>query len=127
MNIISKRTLVQFYEKYPQAKTPLEVWYQDTKKAQWKTPSDIKKVYSNASFLEDNRVVFNIKGNAYRLVVHVDYLRKIVRVKFISTIYLTNQPTTALTLFFLQNIYILILYYKLLSLYFFLYVPNKIL
>ena len=44
MNIISKRTLVQFYEKYPQAKTPLEVWYQDTKKAQWKTPSDIKKV-----------------------------------------------------------------------------------
>ena len=85
MNIISKRTLVQFYEKYPQAKTPLEVWYQDTKKAQWKTPSDIKKVYSSASFLEDNRVVFNIKGNDYRLIVHIDYLRKIVRVKFIGT------------------------------------------
>lgn len=85
MNIISKRTLVQFYEKYPQAKTPLEVWYQDNKKAQWKTPSDIKKVYSSASFLEDNRVVFNIKDNDYRLVVHIDYLRKIVRVKFIGT------------------------------------------
>ena len=84
MNIISKRTLVQFYEKYPQAKTPLEVWYQDTKKAQWKTPSDIKKVYSSASFLEDNRVVFNIKGNYYRLIVLIDYLKKIVIVKFID-------------------------------------------
>ncbi len=85
MNIISKRTLVQFYEKHPQAKTPLEVWHQDAKKAEWKTPDDIKKVYSSASFLEDNRVVFNIKGNDYRLVVHIDYLRKIVRVKFIGT------------------------------------------
>ena len=85
MNIISKRGLVQFYEKHPQAKTPLEVWHQDAKKAQWKTPDDIKKVYSSASFLEDNRVVFNIKGNDYRLIVHIDYLRKIVRVKFIGT------------------------------------------
>ena len=85
MNIISKRTLVQFYEKHTQAKTPLEVWHQDAKKAEWKTPDDIKKVYSSASFLEDNRVVFNIKGNDYRLVVHIDYLRKIVRVKFIGT------------------------------------------
>ena len=55
------------------------------KKAEWKTPDDIKKIYSNASFLEDNRVVFNIKGDDYRLVVHIDYLRKIVRVKFIGT------------------------------------------
>ena len=85
MNIISKRGLVQFYEKHPQAKTPLEVWHQDAKKAEWKTPDDIKKVYSSASFLEDNRVVFNIKGNDYRLIVHIDYLRKIVRVKFIGT------------------------------------------
>ena len=85
MNIISKRTLVQFYEKHSQAKTPLEVWHQDAKKAEWKTPDDIKKTYANASFLEDNRVVFNIKGNDYRLVVHIDYLRKIVRVKFIGT------------------------------------------
>ena len=85
MNVISKRTLVEFYEKHPQSKTPLEVWHFDTRKAAWKTPDDIKKVYSNASFLEDNRVVFNIKGNDYRLIVHIDYLRKIVRVKFIGT------------------------------------------
>ena len=55
------------------------------KKVQWKTPDDIKKIYSSASFLEYNRVVFNIKGNYYRLIVHIDYLRKIVRVKFIGT------------------------------------------
>jgi len=85
MNIVSKRTLVEFYNKHPQAKTPLEVWHQDVKKAVWKTPNDIKKIYANASFLEDNRVIFNIKGNDYRLLVHIDYLRKIVRVKFIGT------------------------------------------
>ena len=85
MNVISKRTLVEFYEKHSQAKTPLEVWHFDTRRAEWKTPDDIKKVYSNASFLEDNRVVFNIKGNDYRLIVHIDYLRKIVRIKFIGT------------------------------------------
>ena len=83
MNIISKRTLIQFYEKHPQAKTPLEVWHLDVRKAEWKTPDDIKKMYSNASFLEDNRVVFNIKFNIYRLIVNIYYLRKIFIVKFI--------------------------------------------
>lgn len=57
----------------------------DARKADWKTPKDIKKICTSASFLEDNRVVFNIKGNDYRLIVHIDYLRKIVRVKFIGT------------------------------------------
>jgi mRNA interferase HigB len=85
MNVISKRTLLEFYTKYPQAKIPLEVWHMDTRKAEWKTPDDIKKNYASASFLKDNRVVFNIKGNDYRLVVHIDYPRKIVRVKFIGT------------------------------------------
>lgn len=85
MNVISKRTIVQFYEKNIQAKTALEVWYADARKSTWNNPSDIKAIYSDASFLADNRVVFNIKGNKYRLVVHIDYLRKIVRVKFIGT------------------------------------------
>ncbi len=85
MNVISKKTLVQFYTKYPQAKVPLEVWHMDIRKAVWKSSNDIKKLYPSASFLEDNRVVFNIKGNDYRLIVHIDYLRKIVRVKFIGT------------------------------------------
>jgi len=85
MNVISKRTLIKFYNEHTQAKVPLEVWHSDAKKAGWKTPDDIKKIYASASFLKDNRVVFNIKDNDYRLVVHIDYLRKIVRVKFIGT------------------------------------------
>ncbi|KAB7891355.1 type II toxin-antitoxin system HigB family toxin [Poseidonibacter ostreae] len=85
MNIISKRTIVKFYTIHPQSKTPLEVWYADAKDSIWKTPNDVKKVYASASFLEDNRIVFNIKGNDYRLIVHVDYLRKFVRIKFIGT------------------------------------------
>ena len=85
MNVISKRTLVQFYERHPQAKSALEVWHADARKAQWHSPDEIKKVYAAASFLKDNRVVFNIKGNDFRLIVHIDYKRKIVRVKFIGT------------------------------------------
>lgn len=85
MNVISKRTLVQFYEKHPQAKVALEVWHADARKSDWITPDDIKRDYSSASFLRDNRVVFNIKGNDYRLIVHIDYKRKIVRVKFLGT------------------------------------------
>jgi len=85
MNVISKRTIVNFYMQNPQAKTALEVWHSSARKAEWKTPDDIKKIYSSASFLKDNRVVFNIKGNDYRLIVHIDYKRKIVRVKFIGT------------------------------------------
>ena len=85
MNVISKRTLVKFYTKHPQAKSVLEVWHSDTRKTILACPSDIKQLYSSASFLQDNRVVFNIKGNDYRLIVHIDYLRKIVRVKFIGT------------------------------------------
>ncbi len=85
MNVISKRTLVEFYEQHPQAKSALEVWHSDARKSDWRSPSDIKEIYSTASFLQDNRVIFNIKGNDYRLIVHIDYPRKIVRVKFIGT------------------------------------------
>ncbi|MGZ5209126.1 MAG: type II toxin-antitoxin system HigB family toxin [Sulfuricurvum sp.] len=85
MNVISKKTLIQFYENHPQAKTPLEVWHADVRKATWESPDQIKCDYSSASFIRDNRVVFNIKGNNYRLIVHIDYKRKIVRVKFIGT------------------------------------------
>lgn len=85
MNIVSKRTLIKFYELHPKAKTALEVWHSDVRKADWETSSDIKQLYSSASFLKDNRVVFNIKGNDFRLIVHIDYLRKIVRIKFVGT------------------------------------------
>ena len=85
MNVISKRTLVQFYEKNPTAKIALEVWHADVRKSEWESPDQIKRLYASASFLHDNRVVFNIKGNEYRLIVHIDYKRKIDRIKFIGT------------------------------------------
>lgn len=85
MNVISKRTLIKFYEQHTQSKSALEVWHSDARKATWSSPEDIKKIYSSASFLHDNRVVFNIQDNNYKLIVHIDYLRKIVRVKFIGT------------------------------------------
>ncbi|MDR2080344.1 MAG: type II toxin-antitoxin system HigB family toxin [Campylobacteraceae bacterium] len=85
MRIIAKRTLVEFYTKYPETKTALEIWHSNVKNALWNTSLDIKSEYASASFLKDNRVVFNIKGNSFRLVVHVDYKRAIVRVKFIGT------------------------------------------
>lgn len=73
MNVISKKTLVEFYESHAQAKAPLEAWHAEARKANWQKPDDIKKGYVSASFLKDNRVVFNIKGNDYRLIVHIDY------------------------------------------------------
>ena len=85
MNVISKRTLVQFYEKHPAAKIALEVWHADVRKSEWENPEQIKQIYASTSFLQDKRVVFNIKGNEYRLIVHIDYQRKIVRIKFIGT------------------------------------------
>ena len=85
MNVISKKTLVLFFEKHPSAKSALEAWHAEARKAQWQTPDDIKKEYASASFFKDNRVVFNIKGNDYRLIVHIDYKRHITRVKFVGT------------------------------------------
>lgn len=85
MNVISKKTLVEFYTKHAKSIMALECWHAEARKAVWQTPADIKQEYASASFLSDNRIVFNIKGNDYRLLVHIDYKRKIVRVKFIGT------------------------------------------
>ena len=73
MRIIAFSTLRTFWEKHPDAETPLRVWYAEASRASWRTPADIKAAYRNASFTANNRVVFNIKGNDYRLVVAVHY------------------------------------------------------
>ena len=85
MRIISRKTLKEFWDQHPDAQQPLQAWYHDTKHAIWKSPADIKDVYRNASFIADNRVVFNIKGNRYRLDTKVYYQRQIVMVKRIGT------------------------------------------
>ena len=88
MRIISKRTLREFWASVAQfsnIQSPLEAWYEEVSKATWNTPQDIKEKYRSASILKNNRVVFNIAGNKYRLIVSVDYVRQACFVKFIGT------------------------------------------
>lgn len=85
MRILSRPRLLDFGEKFPDAKSALEAWYHETKKAEWKTPNEIKAQYRNASFVKNNRVVFNIAGNKYRLVVRIDYRSAIVFIRFIGS------------------------------------------
>jgi mRNA interferase HigB len=85
MRIISRKILREFWERHPDAESFLRAWHADVKQADWKSPADIKRVYRHASFLVDNRVVFNIKGNTYRLVVMINYGFRIVYIRFVGT------------------------------------------
>ena len=85
MRVISRKKLRQFWENHPEARQSLQAWYADVKHANWKKPSDIKSVYQTASFISNNRVVFNIKGNKYRIVVVIEYLFGIVFIRYIGT------------------------------------------
>ena len=87
MRIIAKRTLREFWEN-PQcsdSKGQLEAWYEEVAKADWSTPQELKAQFGHASILQDSRVVFNIKGNDYRLVVKINYAYRIVYIRFIGT------------------------------------------
>jgi mRNA interferase HigB len=86
VRIISRKRLREFWEQHADARQALQAWYDDTKHASWKSPSDIKAVYRNASFVGKNRVVFNLKGNAYRLVVAIQYDHGIVFIRFVAAI-----------------------------------------
>jgi len=83
--IIILKPLRAFWERHPDACQALQAWYHDAKQATWKTPADIKNVYRNACFVGGNRVVFNIKGNQYRLVVAIQYQYGIVYIRFIGS------------------------------------------
>lgn len=88
MRIIAKKTLREFWEsdpKYTDAQAPIEAWHEETKKADWTTPQELKAQFGNASILKDNRVVFNIKGNDYRLVVKINYPYRVVYIRFVGT------------------------------------------
>ncbi len=85
MRIIARGTLRDFWERHSDAEDALRAWYQDANQAQWKTPEDIKRVYASASIVGNNRVVFNIKGNQYRLIVAVNYPLGIVYIRFIGS------------------------------------------
>ena len=87
MHVISRKKLIEFYEQTGRqdAKGPLEAWYYEARHAQWTSPADVKAQYGSASIIGDNRVVFNIAGNKYRLVVRINYHSKTVFVRFIGT------------------------------------------
>ena len=85
MRIIAVSHLRQFWEKNPEAEQHLKSWADEVKKATWSQPADVKGKYRNASILKNRRVVFNIKGNDYRLVVSMAYRYQAVYVKFIGT------------------------------------------
>ncbi|MGH8607411.1 MAG: type II toxin-antitoxin system HigB family toxin [Gammaproteobacteria bacterium] len=85
MRIIAIRTLREFWGRHPDAEQALRAWYAIASRATWKRPADVKADYGNASFIANHRVVFNIKGNAYRLVVAMRYDVGIGFVRFIGT------------------------------------------
>jgi mRNA interferase HigB len=85
MRIIATSHLKQFWQKYPDAEQPLLSWVDEAKNAKWATPADIKAQYRSASILKSRRVVFNIKGNDYRLVVAVAYRFAALYIKFVGT------------------------------------------
>jgi mRNA interferase HigB len=85
MRIISIKKLKEFWCIYKDSEQYLKAWYAEAKKANWENPSDIKKYYKNASFIANNRAIFNIKGNKYRLIVAIKYEFKIVYIRFIGT------------------------------------------
>ena len=91
MRIIARRTLRAFvtsragHRDQPALKSALDAWFEEVRKARWKSSADVRRLYATASVVSAERVVFNIKGNSYRLVVAVDFAKSIVWIKWLGT------------------------------------------
>ena len=88
MRIIALSTLKEFWENnpaYADITEPILAWYRHTLKADWPSPIDVKRDFGNVSILKDGRVVFNIAGNKYRLIVWINYAYRVVYIRFIGT------------------------------------------
>lgn len=85
MNIVAVKILREFWSQHPDSEQHLKAWADEVRNATWAQPADIKEKYRSASILKNRRVVFNIKGNDYRLVVSVAYRFQAVYIKFIGT------------------------------------------
>jgi mRNA interferase HigB len=85
MKIVAVSALKRFWARHPDSEQSLKAWYDEAKHAVWTTPRQIKARYASASFVGKNRVVFNIKGNDYRLVVAIAYRFRAVYIKFVGT------------------------------------------
>ncbi len=85
MRIVAKKILRDFWEKHEDCEQQLKSWFREAQKAEWKNPNEIKTEYPSASILNVNRVIFNIKGNNYRLIVKISYEYQMVWIRFIGT------------------------------------------
>lgn len=85
MRVIARQALRNFYGKHTNSKAALEAWFQEAASADWRGPLEIKHRYPSADVLPGNRVIFNIKGNTYRLIVKIHYNTGIVFIRFIGT------------------------------------------
>jgi len=85
MRVIAKKTLREFWERFPDSGDALKTWFAEAERAPWSSPAEIKAQYRSASILKDSRVVFNICGNKYRLVAKIGYKNGIVLIRFVGT------------------------------------------
>ena len=85
MRVLAKKTLRDFWFKYPDCEQQFKAWFKETEDAVWKNTNQLKKDYPSASILINNRVVFNIKGNKYRLIVRINFNYQMVWIRFIGT------------------------------------------
>ena len=85
MRVIAVKALKKYWEEFPQAKQSLFAWYEEAEEAEWNNPNELKRQYCNASVISEKRVVFNIHGNAYLLVVDIEYRLKIVFIIWFGT------------------------------------------
>ena len=85
MRVIAKKILRDFWEKHADCEQQLKAWFRETEKTQWENINNIKAEYPSASILSSNRIVFNIKGNNYRLIVKINYDYGMVWIRFIGT------------------------------------------
>lgn len=85
MRMIARKILREFWEGHADAEQPLKAWFKLTETADWAKPSEVKKAFGSASIVGDNRVVFNIAGNKYRLMAKINYPYRVLYIRFIGT------------------------------------------
>ena len=83
--VFSKRTLREFWATHPESEQYLKTWYDTSLNSDWKSSHDVKQTYANASILKDNRIVFNIRGNSFRLVVKINFQKQWIFIRFIGS------------------------------------------
>jgi mRNA interferase HigB len=85
VNVVARPILIAFWTKHPEAQASLSAWYNQARAAEWKTPQDIRAQFNSADFVGDSRVVFDVGGNKYRVIVRISYVYKQVLIKFVGT------------------------------------------